>query len=120
MSRTYSAWLIWRASSVCSAARPGSGRRPDPGRAAEQTELARQISQALYVRDMPRAQQLIEDGADLFGHSSMVAAVAAQARQDEWAAMDALSFGITGRAGILTPAPAMGGNGGLAGEPGTC
>jgi hypothetical protein len=64
------------------------------------------------VRDMPRAQQLIEDGADLFGHSSMVAAVAAQARQDEWAAMDALSFGITGRARILTPAPAMGRNGG--------
>jgi hypothetical protein len=41
------------------------------------------------VRDMPRAQQLIEDGADLFGHSSTVAAVAAQARQDELAAMDA-------------------------------
>jgi hypothetical protein len=38
---------------------------------------------------MPRAQQLIEDGTDLFGHRSMVAAVAAQARQDELAAMDA-------------------------------
>jgi hypothetical protein len=33
---------------------------------------------------------LIEDGADLFGHSSMVAAVAAQARQDELSAMDAM------------------------------
>jgi len=38
---------------------------------------------------MPRAQQLIEDGAEMFGHSSMVPAVAAQARRDELAAMDA-------------------------------
>ena len=69
-------------------------------RAAEQTELARQISQALHVRDMPRAQQLIEDGADLFGHSSMVAAVAAQARQDGLAAMDARR---PGRYAVISP-----------------
>jgi hypothetical protein len=50
----------------------------------------RQISQALHVRDMPRAQELIEDGAELFGHPVMAAAVAAQARQDELSAMDAM------------------------------
>ena len=40
------------------------------------------------MQSKPRCCELIEDGADLFGHSSMVAAVAAQARQDELAAMD--------------------------------
>jgi hypothetical protein len=39
---------------------------------------------------MPRAQELIEDGAELFGHAAMAAAVAAQARQDELSAMDAM------------------------------
>ena len=52
-------------------------------RAAEQTELARQINEALHVRNMPLAQELIEDGAEMFGHVAMVAAVEMQASQDQ-------------------------------------
>jgi hypothetical protein len=52
-------------------------------RTRQQTELARQINEALHVRNMPLAQELIEDGAEMFGHIAMVAAVEMQASQDQ-------------------------------------
>jgi hypothetical protein len=50
--------------------------------AADQAELAREISEALQSRDVVRAQALIREGAALFGHAAMVRAVEAQASQD--------------------------------------
>jgi hypothetical protein len=50
-------------------------------RAADQVELAREISEALQSRDVVRAQALIQEGAAVFGHAAMVASVEAVARQ---------------------------------------
>jgi hypothetical protein len=62
------------------------GRQP-PGvagmraRAAEQVELAAEINDALRARDVGRAQALIREGAAVFGHAAMVAAVQLQSRR---------------------------------------
>jgi hypothetical protein len=72
-------------------------------RARQQTELARQISRALHVRDMPLAQELIEDGAEMFWHAAMVAAVEMQARQGRMAAIDAVRDVEEPKPDALTP-----------------
>jgi hypothetical protein len=59
-------------------------------RAADQAELARQISEALQARDVVSARALIADGAALYGHSALLAAVEVQASQDQTEAMDAV------------------------------
>jgi hypothetical protein len=58
-------------------------------RAADQAELARQISQALQARDVVSARVLIADGAALYGHSALLAAVELQASQNRMQAMEA-------------------------------
>src|SRR5258708_2146269 len=63
------------------------GRQP-PGvagiraRADEQAELAQEINQELHVRDMPLAQALIREGAAVYGHGPLLAAVEAHARAE--------------------------------------
>jgi hypothetical protein len=57
-------------------------------RAADQAELAREINQALHVRDMPLAQALILEGAAVYGHGPLLAAVEAHSRQE---AVDAVA-----------------------------
>jgi hypothetical protein len=64
----------------------GRGRQPAGvagirARAAEQTELAAEINDALRARDVVRAQALIAEGERLFGRAAMVDAVRLQARQ---------------------------------------
>jgi hypothetical protein len=49
--------------------------------ATDQAQLAREIGEALLVRDHARARSLIAEGAALFGHAAMVAAVEEQARE---------------------------------------
>jgi hypothetical protein len=56
-------------------------------RAAEQTELAAEINDALRARDVVRAQALIREGAALFGHGAMLAAVQLEASQDHQESM---------------------------------
>jgi hypothetical protein len=51
-------------------------------RAADQAELAREIGEALEARDVVRAQALLREGAAVFGHGAMLAAVEVQASQD--------------------------------------
>jgi hypothetical protein len=51
-------------------------------RAAAQTELARQISEALRMRDVVSARALIAEGEQLFGREVLLSAVELQARQD--------------------------------------
>jgi hypothetical protein len=58
-------------------------------RASDQAELAREISAALRARDVVRAQSLIQEGAAVFGHDAMLAAVELQAGQDRMQAMEA-------------------------------
>jgi hypothetical protein len=59
-------------------------------RAAEQAELAADINDALRARDVVRAQAMILEGAAVFGHAAMVAAVEAQASADHMEAMEAV------------------------------
>jgi hypothetical protein len=59
-------------------------------RAADQAELAREISEALQAHDLAHAQALIHEGAAVFGHAAMVRAVEAQARQERTEAMGAV------------------------------
>jgi hypothetical protein len=59
-------------------------------RAADQAELARQISEALHARDVVSARALIADGAALYGHSALLAAVEVQASQDQTEAINAV------------------------------
>jgi hypothetical protein len=59
-----------------------------PGAAAEQAGLAQEINQALHVRDMPLAQALILEGAAVYGHGPLLAAVEAHARQEAVAAAE--------------------------------
>jgi hypothetical protein len=42
-------------------------------------ELAREIANAIQVRDEPRARDLNEDGVELYGHAALVAEVERQA-----------------------------------------
>jgi hypothetical protein len=71
------------------------GRQP-PGiagvrdRARQQSELATEIGDALRARNVVLAQALIREGAAVFGHAAMVAAVEAQASADHMEAMDAV------------------------------
>jgi hypothetical protein len=51
-------------------------------RAAEQAELAQEINQALHMRDMPLAQALIREGAAVYGHGPLLAAVEAHSRHE--------------------------------------
>jgi hypothetical protein len=51
--------------------------------------VARQIAQALQVRDEPRARELIEDGEFMFGHNAPVAEVERQAGEAELATLKA-------------------------------
>jgi hypothetical protein len=57
-------------------------------RAAEQAALARQIAEAMRVRDVVHARLLIEEGAARFGHTAMLAAVELQASQERMQAME--------------------------------
>jgi hypothetical protein len=52
-------------------------------RAAEQAQLARAIGEAIEARNIVRPQALIREGAALYGHGALLAAVEAQANQDQ-------------------------------------
>jgi hypothetical protein len=52
-------------------------------------ELAHQIAEALQVRDLPRARELIEDGSALYGHVALSAEVQRQARDGHLASLKA-------------------------------
>jgi hypothetical protein len=58
-------------------------------RAADMVELVKEIARALERNDMTVAQALIREGASLYGHSSLAAAVQLQATQDRTAALEA-------------------------------
>jgi hypothetical protein len=60
------------------------------GRAAGQVELATEINDALRLGNAVLAQALIAEGEQLFGRAALVAAVEAQARQDQVDAMEAV------------------------------
>jgi hypothetical protein len=59
-------------------------------RARQQSELATEIGDALRARNVVLAQALIREGAAVFGHDAMLAAVEAQASADHMEAMEAV------------------------------
>jgi len=69
---------------------PPAGIAGIRARAADRSELAREISAALQAHDLAHAQALIHEGAAVFGPAAMVAAVEAQARQERTEAMGAV------------------------------
>jgi hypothetical protein len=86
------ACLSFRLEQQCCARLCGCSRPPGVAgiraRAAEQAGLAQEINQALHVRDMPLAQALILEGAAVYGHGPLLAAVEAHARQEAVAAAE--------------------------------
>jgi hypothetical protein len=78
---------VRRAERLAQAGGEPTGLYHDVAQIRGRAEVARQIAQALQVRDEPLARQLIEDAEEQFDRDELIAAVREQARL---AQMDAL------------------------------